>query len=1208
MSRPSKAQYRCAFCGLAFTSRAQLNIHRVRYHRLMFGGGDLQSPPFDPNANPFEEFPDGEEMEEIYRANEEYILHNHQLEDEAVLIFNYPVAGHATQDDVESQMRQIYEHESTSKAYKLELSAGVILRHSIDGTLRYFKPESNVYILDHPLLIADKETLDASVNHMRAINIDEMIRNFRPDTKWVVTYITQLEWHVWPTNFPLGGKRKNASALPPHIHNSHYIVTDFDYADFENTCLLVALSQHRNVGIDHRRHRTRVRALLHQWYLYCRTANIAGYSTSDPKLFPGVDWNDLAHFEDCFKVNVTILELMPDKVAHTRFTSTARYDDSLHVNVYENHLSLISDIERYTQRYRCAHCCRMFRQHWLLVRHQKTCSRKSNLIFPTGAYRYHKSLFDQLREVGIHVPSEDQYFDQVICFDLESILAPMDEVTPSGKTTYFRVHKPISCSIASNVNQFTEPHCIVDKDPQSLVRKMFIHFDKIREQIKRQSLDKWGKYLDQLKEKLDVRKSALYAQFSQNNSSQPPLHKRAEPSAVSEAADDFASRMKKYYMSDPLFNQYLRLYRQFHLYMFRVIILSFNGGRYDLPLLSSSLIKYLLDREKESPPETGDNLVYESEEEFVAMYGGDGAPDSDEDAHELDDLAIARFIDVMKLTEMGKMRVIKRSNSYVCISNNYYSFLDACNFLPANCNYQSFVRAYASEGEKLFFPYEYLDDYSKLDGPLPPYPSEAWCSELKGGIDMLDEEFQQYLRDPRGGDKPKSGQENYDDIVRMWNEQNFTCLRHLLIAYNNADCGPFISAIVNMQNEYFAQSLDIWKLSVSCPGIARIKMMKYAQSQNILLPLFNRGDEDLFWLFKAGTVGGPSIIFCRYASVGETYLKPDGEYLCNSIKGYDCNALYCGCFQAPMPTFMYVRRHEEDGFVPHYRPQFYKMYIWLRYREQLDGRRIRTKMSEGVDIRAGKYYLDGLGVGDNGRLVAYELLGCFIHGHGCSLCKKGRHEDRYRAWLDKKAYLEKLQYEIIYIWECEMLSLMQRRPELKTQMRQMKPQFLQAHPKEVTTEQILSSIRDESLFGFVVCDIEVPLELRPSMNAFPPLFANHDVTMDQLSPLMRDYAISHNIKVESRRLLLSGMAAAEILLSSRLVAYYLKLGLVVTRVYQVIEYVKRSPFAPFVNDVTRQRKMAAKNPDRKIVGEIYKLMGIYSLFFLLIITIIIIMT
>ena len=53
----------------------------------------------------------------------------------------------------------------------------------------------------------------------------------------------------------------------------------------------------------------------------------------------------------------------------------------------------------------------------------------------------------------------------------------------------------------------------------------------------------------------------------------------------------------------------------------------------------------------------------------------------------------------------------------------------------------------------------------------------------------------------------------------------------------------------------------------------------------------------------------------------------------------------------------------------------------------------------------------------------------------------------------------------------------------------------------------------------------------------------------------------------------------EILLGTRLVAYYLTLGLEVTRIYQCIEYVAKSVFIPFVDDVTCQRKMADKHPD-----------------------------
>ena len=68
-------------------------------------------------------------------------------------------------------------------------------------------------------------------------------------------------------------------------------------------------------------------------------------------------------------------------------------------------------------------------------------------------------------------------------------------------------------------------------------------------------------------------------------------------------------------------------------------------------------------------------------------------------------------------------------------------------------------------------------------------------------------------------------------------------------------------------------------------------------------------------------VGGPSIIFHCYHEAGATKLREhlygEAAKTCQSIVGYDANALYLWCIMQDMPTGCYVRHREEDQFKPH---------------------------------------------------------------------------------------------------------------------------------------------------------------------------------------------------------------------------------------------------------------------------------------------------
>ena len=57
-------------------------------------------------------------------------------------------------------------------------------------------------------------------------------------------------------------------------------------------------------------------------------------------------------------------------------------------------------------------------------------------------------------------------------------------------------------------------------------------------------------------------------------------------------------------------------------------------------------------------------------------------------------------------------------------------------------------------------------------------------------------------------------------------------------------------------------------------------------------------------LLKTGMVGGPSIIFCRYAEVGASQIrshKYSDAKICKSINGWDANSLYPYCSWQEMP-------------------------------------------------------------------------------------------------------------------------------------------------------------------------------------------------------------------------------------------------------------------------------------------------------------------
>ena len=96
---------------------------------------------------------------------------------------------------------------------------------------------------------------------------------------------------------------------------------------------------------------------------------------------------------------------------------------------------------------------------------------------------------------------------------------------------------------------------------------------------------------------------------------------------------------------------------------------------------------------------------------------------------------------------------------------------------------------------------------------------------------------------------------------------------------------------------------------------------------------------------------------------------------------------------------------------------------------------------------------------------------------------------------------------------------------------------------------------------------------------------------------MQTFIEKHDIKIKSRRLLISGLEAKDILLSTTLLQWYLEHGLIITHISEVLEFCKAYPFVKFVDEITKSRREGSRNKEKKILGDLMKLIGYVIDFF-----------
>ena len=143
----------------------------------------------------------------------------------------------------------------------------------------------------------------------------------------------------------------------------------------------------------------------------------------------------------------------------------------------------------------------------------------------------------------------------------------------------------------------------------------------------------------------------------------------------------------------------------------------------------------------------------------------------------------------------------------------------------------------------------------------------------------------------------------------------------------------------------------------------------------------------------------------------------------------------------------------------------------------------------------------------------------------------------------------------------------------------------------MTKEEILQFIRNGRLFGAVLCDVHVPDEKKDYFAEMPPIFKNTTVRFEDIGSHMQSFVESSGQTFTERRYLIGSMFGEKQLFITPLLQFYLKIGLVVTEIHEVIEFSPKTCFNSFAEQVTDDRRAGDRDPALKVRGDTSKLTG-----------------
>ena len=143
----------------------------------------------------------------------------------------------------------------------------------------------------------------------------------------------------------------------------------------------------------------------------------------------------------------------------------------------------------------------------------------------------------------------------------------------------------------------------------------------------------------------------------------------------------------------------------------------------------------------------------------------------------------------------------------------------------------------------------------------------------------------------------------------------------------------------------------------------------------------------------------------------------------------------------------------------------------------------------------------------------------------------------------------------------------------------------------MTEQEILRNIIDGTMFGAVEIDIVVPENLKQHFEEMPPIFKNVTIQEEDIGEHMRQFLRETNKTFHPTKYLIGSMFGTKILLITPLLRWYVEHGLLVTKIYQFIEFCPKRAFSPFEESVTNDRRAGDRDPAYKAIADTSKLIG-----------------
>ena len=163
---------------------------------------------------------------------------------------------------------------------------------------------------------------------------------------------------------------------------------------------------------------------------------------------------DFPQLEKYYETRQFAMFLKEDDSAKTLYLSHTSFPTKIYMNVFQNHVGLITDHKMYSKQYICARCDKLFCRMQKLKQHQTKCDGTVEYSYPDGIYKNKLSVFEKLEKMGVVVHEEDKHEKWFACYDFEAYqrdfregFDQVEELDSEEGTSWNKMHVPVSFSV-----------------------------------------------------------------------------------------------------------------------------------------------------------------------------------------------------------------------------------------------------------------------------------------------------------------------------------------------------------------------------------------------------------------------------------------------------------------------------------------------------------------------------------------------------------------------------------------------------------------------------------------------------------------------------------------------------------------------------------------------------------------------------------------